>query len=199
MRAPASSGRAKKKPWPTSQPSAAQAVDLADRLDPLRDDREPERMGEADDPAEHRRAVPVAADPADERAVDRDDVDRELLERRERGRPGAEVVDREGQPEPAELLEHREVRLVVAEHGGLGHLQAQPGRIDPGPVDGAAHDAQEVGLRALAGGEVHGDAQRRAVTGVGPARGLPAGLLDDPRAERRDQAALLRERQELRR
>ena len=70
MRAPASSGRAKKKPWPTSQPSARSAVDLADRLDPLRDDREPERMGEADDPAEHRRAVPVAADPADERAVD---------------------------------------------------------------------------------------------------------------------------------
>src|SRR5439155_22528880 len=82
-----------------------QARDLPLGLDALGDDLEAQRARHAQHGTDDRGVPVVAAEPADERAVDLDDVEREALEVSERGVAGPEVVER--QPH-TDVLEARE-------------------------------------------------------------------------------------------
>ena len=71
-----------------------------------------------------------APSPFDERAVDLDRLDRELLEVHERRVAGAEVVERQLHAEVAQLVEQRACRLGVLEEEPLGDLERQQRRVE---------------------------------------------------------------------
>ena len=73
----------------------AEVVELVDRFDAFGEGSEAEVPAELDEDADQRVGFGGAVDRVGERAVDLDRVDRELLERGERGVAGAEVVDRD--------------------------------------------------------------------------------------------------------
>ena len=64
-------------------------------LDPLGERLDRERLAELDERADERLALLGLGEPRDERAVDLQRVDGELLQVGERGVAGAEVVDRD--------------------------------------------------------------------------------------------------------
>ena len=91
--APASTARAKKKPWPSSQPSPRSRSAWAGLLDALGDDPQAERVAEGDDRVGERPLVRVAVRRDDELPGDLQDVDREAAQVAQRRVAGAEVVD----------------------------------------------------------------------------------------------------------
>src|SRR5438094_10355527 len=83
---------------------------------------------------------------ADERTVDLAGMDRQPVEVRERGRAGAEVVDREPYADVAQPLEAGEDLLRLAHHATLGDFEVEYSRRDVGLLDGRAHAIGERGL-----------------------------------------------------
>ena len=81
----------------------AQDGDLLGSLDALGDDLEVEGAAELDDRPGQHGPVAALADPVDERLVDLEDVDREPLEVAERRVARPEVVDRQADPDPAQV------------------------------------------------------------------------------------------------
>ena len=67
----------------------------------------------------------VLADVAHEGLVDLQRADRELLQRRQRGVAGAEIVDREVQAHRVQLIEQAHGALGVRHQRGLGDLQLE--------------------------------------------------------------------------
>ena len=67
--ASASIGRAKRKPWPSSQPRSRSALPLLGQLDALGDDLERERLAERDDRAGEAAASGVAPSRRNERSI----------------------------------------------------------------------------------------------------------------------------------
>src|SRR3954447_17788844 len=160
----------------------AKLVGLLLRLDSLGDDVHPKRAGKHHDSTDDRRILGIAADLADERAVDLQEVHlRHLSEVPERGEADAEAVDRQADGDRAERAEAQERRVGIREQRALGHLQTEVARRDAGAVDDVAHVVDEVGVGQLAWGDVDARGQRRA---------RAAHVLDDvahhPVAERRD-------------
>ena len=70
--------------------------------------------------------APATGDILDEGAVDLDLVEREALQIAQRGIAGAEIVQRDPDAELAQLMQHVERRLVVANQHRLGDLELQP-------------------------------------------------------------------------
>src|SRR6185369_5529268 len=70
-----------------------QRLELGRRLESLGDRRQLERVCEPDDRLDDAGVLRLAAEPADERAVDLQRLDREALEVRQRRVSGPEVVD----------------------------------------------------------------------------------------------------------
>ena len=79
----------------------AQALGLFLALDPFGDGHQTQGLGDLDDGLGQAGRV-VIGQRGDERAVDLEDVDRELLEVGQRRIPGAEVVDGDAEPECAQ-------------------------------------------------------------------------------------------------
>ena len=78
----------------------------------------------------------VGLEVGDERDVDLERVDREVLQVRERRVAGAEVVDRDREAFVAQLVQHLADRVEVVQQARLGHLELDPRRL----AAGAAHD-----------------------------------------------------------
>ncbi len=97
----------------------------------------------------------------DERAVDLEDVDRELAQVAQRRVAGAEVVDRQTDPEGLERPERRDGRLDVADEGRLGDLEREAGRVEPGRREDPRDVADEIGVGDLSTGQVDADRQVR--------------------------------------
>ena len=70
--------------------------------------------------------VELKAEVVDEGAVDLDLVEREALQIAQRGIAGAEIVKRDPHPQAAELMQHRQRDLVVANEHRLGDLELEP-------------------------------------------------------------------------
>src|SRR4029079_9644158 len=77
-----------------------EGVHLFGAFDALRDRLELQRVREADDGGDQAAASRFLAQPAEERALDLEYVDREAVEVAEGGLAGAEIVDGEPDPQP---------------------------------------------------------------------------------------------------
>ena len=165
-------------------------------LDPLRERRHAEPVGQLDHRLDHATGVAVAIDVVDERAIDLQDVDRQVLQPCERRVARSEVVDREG----------RDPR-----HGGpRAPAASDRGRPSPstpvistitscGSTSGGAqllHELlRQVARPELPGREVESEPDVDALRLPGLA--LARQLVDHPIADRLDQPELLGERDEL--
>ena len=84
---------------------------------------------------------PSTSDVADEAAVDLDLVEREALQIAQRGKAGAEIVQRDAHADGAELMQDGKRGLVVTDQHGLGDFEFQPVRRQAGGRE-RAHDPQ---------------------------------------------------------
>src|SRR5439155_1286787 len=117
---------------------------LGDRL-------ESERVREAHDGLDDRRAVVVGEDAVDEGLVDLQRVDRQQLAQvAQRRVADAEVVDGQLDAERLELAQHHQRRVGVGEHRALGDLQAQALGREAGLLEGLGDDGDELGRAELA-------------------------------------------------
>ena len=104
-------------------------LELLARAPALGDDLEPQAPRQPDDRLGDRRVARVGLEIGDERDVDLQRVDREVLEVRQRRVPGPEVVDRDPEALVAQLVEHAADRVEVVQQRGLGHLELEPRRL----------------------------------------------------------------------
>jgi hypothetical protein len=116
-------------------------------------------VGQVDDRGHDRRVLLVGEQAGHERPVDLELVDREPLEVRQRGVAGAEVVDRQADPEALQLGQGGAGGLDVLHQHRLGDLQVHGGRVDAGLGEDLGHHPGEVGVGELAAGQVHLDPQ----------------------------------------
>ena len=150
------------------------------------------RGGDIDDRLDDAGRALRLADIGDEAAVDLDLVEREALQIAQRGIAGAEIVERNADPDGAQLVQHRERRIVVADQHRLGDLELEPAC---GQTRGRQRcdDLQ----RQRAALELHRRDVDREADIVRPGRGLDAGRGQHPLAELVDQAGLLGDRDEF--
>ena len=88
----------------------------------------PEAAREADDRLGDGRVLRVGLEVGDERDVDLQRVDREMLQVRQRRVAGAEVVDRDREALVAQLVEHLANRVEVVQQARLGDFELDPRR-----------------------------------------------------------------------
>ena len=120
----------------------------------------------------------VARSFLDERTIDLEDVDGQVLQVGERGVAGPEVVHREAEAQLLQLPQARNHRARIDHDQALGDFEDEPARRQARALQGRAHLGHEIRLLELARREVHADVGRR--TGPGEGRHAPAGLFDDP-------------------
>ncbi len=108
----------------------AQERELLHGLDAFGDHLHAEAVAHLDDGAHQRRVVAVGGGVAHEGLVDLQRADRELLQRRQRGIAGAEVVDGQVQAHGRQLVEHADGALGIGHQGGFGDLEFQAARGD---------------------------------------------------------------------
>ena len=104
-------------------------VELRARAHAFGDDLEPEAARKADDRLGDRRVARIGLEVGDERDVDLQRVDREMLQVRQRRIAGAEVVDRDGEAFVAQLVQHLADRVEVVQQARLGDLELDPRRL----------------------------------------------------------------------
>ena len=112
-----------------------EVAELVGGLDALGGDRQLERVAELDHRVDDRHVLLVVGQAAYERPVNLDAVDGEPAQVLERRVAGAEVVDRDLDPELLDLGEHADRRLGILDQHALGDLEAEPGGIDAGLLD----------------------------------------------------------------
>ena len=160
-----------------------QALRLGELFDALGHGREAELESKLDDRGDDGCVLRALAEAVHEGAVDLDDVDRhQVLEVRERGVAGAEIVDRELD---AELLElgQRLVRAPGIQHdGALGELETEEAG-SPCRRSAAATSATISPCVSWRSERLTDISSRRADALGAPGRGLAAGLVEHPAAD----------------
>ena len=126
---------------------------------------------------------------ADERAVDLQRMHVETLQVRQRGMPGAEVVERGAHANAREVGEHGARGLVVLHQHRLGELDVQPLGRDAVFEQRIFHMLGQVGVAELARREIDGHAQQRQARSI-PGGELRAGGADDPGTDGQHKAGL---------
>ena len=150
---------ANRNPCPATQPSSSSFAHLLFVLDALGDRFEAERFAEHHHGARELRALVLLGQPADERAVDLQDVDREAVQVGKRRIAHAEIVDREPHAERLELAEALQVDLGVVHDRALGQLDHQVARVEARDVERVAHVGDQVRVLQVAAGDVDRDPQ----------------------------------------
>ena len=153
---------------------------------------QPARQG--DDRLRDRGVARVGFDVGDERNVDLERVDREVLQVRQARVPGAEIVDRHREAFLAQVLQHLLDRVEVVQQARLGDFELDP----LGLAAGLAHDLRDA-LRQvlaieLAAGKVHRHLKRQAR--LMPRRALRRRGAHHPVAQGVDKAGFLGQRDE---
>src|ERR1043165_1415148 len=125
----------------------------------------------------------IVQDLAHERAVDLEEVDREMLEVAERAQAGAEVVQRKTAPQLAQRLDEA-VRLAEAGHGrGLGDLEADLRRVDAALLELFNDERQELVVAQALAREVY-RAHRELLALIRLADQPAQRVLDEPAIDR---------------
>ena len=116
----------------------------------------------------------------------------------ERRIAGAEVVHGDPHTEHLELLEAPARQLVVRHQHGLGDLEHEHVRFDPGVLERRANVGDDVRMLELLDREIHGNGEVRCgLARRAQPRRMLAGLLQHPASQVDDQAHLLGQRDEL--
>ena len=167
---------------------------MAPGLHAFGDDDQAEIVGEADDVGADGLGAPVA-ELADQAPVDLDRAQMQAVEVAEAGIAGAEIVERDGHAQPAQLLELVVHARVVVEQHVLGELELDQRRRDVGGLDQLGQAPRDAAAAQLRGRKVDRDPRRRDAAGA-PAADLAQGVGQDPGAQGLDQPGLLGQRQE---
>ena len=121
---------------------------------------------------------------ADELDIDLEELHREPGEVREAAEAGAEIVERDGNPEVPQAADESLAGVDVADEGRLRDLHHEPRRVGPVRAEELLDGREKV--------EVADRARRHVeVDGARPARGQPDGLLDHPEVDFPAQPVLL--------
>src|SRR5437762_2437658 len=137
-------------------PELDEAVPLALRLDALGHDLESEAVAQVDGRLHDGRARSVdGANVLDEGPVDLHLLERQLVEVRERRVAGAEVIQREAHPDPAELAQGAHGALRLGEEHALGDLEAERRGARPGGPKRAGDPEREERIEQASRGEIH--------------------------------------------
>eukprot|EP01136_Pigoraptor_vietnamica_P033089 Opistho-1_new@95611 len=174
---------------------ALQEIALRHRLHTLGDHAQPQRTRHLDHRLRDAGIALVTRQALDEAAVDLELLDRKALQVAEARIAGAEIVDRELHAEPVERTQALQGLVGVADQDRLGQLELEPGRRQFGLGQHRRHAVDEVGLLELQRRHVHRHHHRAAL--CTPQRGLAHRLAQHPVTQRDDEAALLRDRNEL--
>ena len=155
-------------------------------------------MGEVDDGLDDGLVGERTADPCDEAAVNLHCRHRQLLEIRERRVAGAEVVECDLHPQPAQRRQCLHRTGKVFQQARFGDLEADVVSLHQTERHCVAHLAIDVvAVGELLRGEVHPDPQGVGVVLVPPTSSNAHGLTEDPVANRRHQPRRFGERQEV--
>ena len=160
-------------------------------LDAFGHDAQVQLLRQGDDGGHDGRILVVVLQLVHEAAVDLQLGGRQALQVQQARIAGAEVVDGNGHAQAGQALEHRQAGLGVTHGRRFGHFQRQAGRRHVVPGERAAHRLDQAGMRELQRRDVHGDSPV-ALARVDPFAHLAAGFVDDPVADRQDQAGLFR-------
>src|SRR5579884_2501815 len=95
------------------------------RLDPFGDGGHAQRSGHGDDTVYQGWAGIALGDRANERLVDLQPVERKLVQVRQRGLAGAEIIERQRCPRAAELMKNPARGREIADEYTLGELELQ--------------------------------------------------------------------------
>nr|WP_242500816.1 hypothetical protein [Tropicimonas sp. IMCC6043] len=125
-------------------------------LDALRRDGQAERLGERDDPGHDLGLLRVVQKLHHEAPVDLQLVEGQLGQRREAGIPSAEIVQRDPDAEPAQLIDGLARIGEILDHRGLGDLDLQPARRKPGLPQQVGNGCRQSGVAKLLRREVEG-------------------------------------------
>nr|WP_056395588.1 hypothetical protein [Massilia sp. Root418] len=131
-----------------------------------------------------------------EAAVDLELVDGEGLQIGQRRVAGAEIVDRQAHAQRARVAHELHRRLHVFHQHALGQLQFQQRGRQAAGAQRAHHFVQEAALAQLARRHVHRHADRLLAMAL-PGHRVGARAFQHPAAQRHDQAAVFRHRNEF--
>src|SRR5579872_730074 len=131
----------------------------------------------------HSLAFVAGENVARERLVDLDLVEGEDCQIADRGEAGAEIVERDRKPEMLQSPDRGEVRFAVFQQRGLGDFELEACGREPRLEQRAEDGIEQIAVLELYGRDVDRDLDMRW-----PVDGIRAGALQDPFAERLDQA-----------
>jgi hypothetical protein len=174
----------------------AQAAQLPLRLDALGDDPQRQAVAEVDDRLHDDLVVRAVLEVLHERLVDLQPLDRQALDVGERGVAGAEVVDREGHAELVQVAQALRRGLAVLDDRVLGELDVERGRIEAALAQHALDQELDPALAELHRREVDRHLHV-AQPLVAPDPVLAAGCAQHPGRQRRDEADVLGQPDEL--
>jgi hypothetical protein len=117
-------------PLPEIAAERLHALELGFALDAFGGDRDAERAGHGGDRAHDRLVGGLGVDLAQERAVDLQLLDRQQAQVGEARVAGAEIVDREAHPEPADALQRLDVGGEAGHQHALGDLELDARAVD---------------------------------------------------------------------
>ncbi|GCC44573.1 hypothetical protein chiPu_0028521, partial [Chiloscyllium punctatum] len=161
-------------------------------LDAFGDDRHFKAVAEIDHRAHDRGRLRIAAEIDDEGAVDLDLVERKRLQIAQRGIAAAEIIHRDAHAERLQPAQQRQAAVEILDQHTLGDFELEAIGRQPGLEQDRMDQADEVAMGELRRRQVHRDLHRNR-----PGGRLAAGFAKDPFAHLDDQAALLRERDEV--
>ena len=186
-------------PWTWSQPSSRRRTSWLTRSTPSAVTSEVQRVPEVGDGRDDGLVVAPLAKTPHEAAVDLDGFRREALQVVQRRVAGAEVVDGEADPEPAELVQDVAGPLDVDHQCALGDLEPDAARVERRAGQGIADLLDELGAAELPGREVDGD--RQAVGALAetllPGRQLLHGPVHHQLPDGDDEPGVLRQLDEV--
>src|ERR1700757_1426388 len=131
----------------------------------------------------------------DKRLINFNLVEWEVLEPRQRGIPGAEVIDGDAHSERLEITQQRDGLRWISFKSSLGDLKFQPARGKSGFREREPDQIDQLPpLPELRRRKIDGNSER-----IGPCGGVAACLPQDPTTDGKNQTAVLGERDKLRR
>src|SRR5918996_5545440 len=165
--------------------------ELPGRLHALGAGPHAERAPEPEHRAHDRVGFALGLETTDERLVDLDRVEREFLQVAEARVAGAEIVHGDAHAEVAKPSEGGEHARGIGQKNAFGDLELEPRRVEAGVLECAADELDQIAVAKLDRREVDRDSD------LGPGGGPSAGRAQDLLAERKDQAGVLGDRDEV--
>src|SRR5665213_554360 len=172
-----------------------QKCQICSRLNALGNDAQVKASANVDDCVHDGRLAVVGIDPTNERPVDFEGIERELLKIAQAGVARAEVIDRHPYPSIPQNLEDGRRALGMFHKNSLGHLQLEIAWIQAGFAEDRKQAFQKLLVLKLDRGDIDGHGRYRQPC-IHPGPLLRACFTKDPGADGQNQAGVFRYRNE---